>query len=156
IEPYATGGKTNAESTDPVFSCPSDHSSYGYNETGVYPDPIPPSPSGDLGLGGADVAGAFPGPPTRIPLREARVIVPSDMIAVGDLGLRFKDGHIISISERIGFDSTASFASSQAEQDVVDVTKKRHGSKANMVFCDGHVEGLRFPGLYMNQDQQLQ
>ena len=157
IEPNLSGSKTNANVTDPIFQCPSDHKSYGYNGSGV--DPSLFGASG-LGLGGTNfgtVSVDMVNPIlTHVPLREAKVIVPSDMIAIGDPGMRFKDGYVIAVSGGIGFDDTVSFPSPQSEQYLVDDAKKRHGSKANVVFCDGHVEGLKFTSLYMNQDQQLQ
>jgi prepilin-type processing-associated H-X9-DG protein/prepilin-type N-terminal cleavage/methylation domain-containing protein len=156
IEPYAGGGKTNANFTDPVFACPSDMNPYGYNQTGVDPVPFP----GDLGLGGYQSVNLVSGPfvttrqsPPLDPVRETQVIVPSDMIGIGDLGVRDNYGMVLPVVGSIGFIMTAD---SSPDQSAYDYSKKRHGSKANLVFCDGHVEGLKFTGLYMNQDQQLQ
>jgi prepilin-type N-terminal cleavage/methylation domain-containing protein/prepilin-type processing-associated H-X9-DG protein len=153
IEPYASGtAKIDANYNDPVLGCPSDHSPYGYNKDGVEASMLP---SADLGLGGLatiDANGRSLGP---TPLRENSVTLPSDMIAIGDLGLRLKDGNLVSLA-KIGFDGNAYFVSQEAEQALVAYTKNRHGAKANIVFCDNHVEGLKFSGLYRNQDPQLQ
>ena len=158
IEPYTTGGKTNAEFTDPLFACPSDQSTYGYNETGVAPTPFPVE---GLGLGGSNQLNAVIGAnltPTVFPLRESQVIVPADMIAIGDAGERDNYGIVLSIVGQIGFvmNMVSTPEDKQNEQNGYTFTKKRHGSKANILFCDGHVEGLKFTSLYMNQDQQLQ
>jgi prepilin-type processing-associated H-X9-DG protein len=92
------------------------------------------------------------------PLREAQVAVPSDMIAIGDAGVREMDGIVLSEAGKIGFGS-ATFTSPQDKQNEQAgnvFTKKRHGSKANILFCDSHVEGLKFTSLYRNLDDQLQ
>ncbi len=159
LEPYATGDKTNANLTDPVFTCPSDQTPYGYNQTGVSPTPIP----GGLGLGGSNqlnvVMGAtISSSSTLYPFRETQVVVPSDMIAIGDAGVRELDGIVLSGAGKIGFD-WAIFDSPQAKQierDGSAFTKKRHGARANILFCDGHIEGVKLSGLYRNIDDQLQ
>ena len=56
--------------------------------------------------------------------------------------------------DRIGFDASANL--SPESEWAADYTKRRHASKANMVFCDGHVEGLKFIRLYTNKEEQLQ
>jgi prepilin-type N-terminal cleavage/methylation domain-containing protein/prepilin-type processing-associated H-X9-DG protein len=147
LEPYTSGKQlrvlfTLGSSNDPVFSCPC---TYGYNETGV-----DPAPCGVLGLGGTTVGLEHV---RIIPVPENRVLVPSEMIAVGDLGMRDEYGNMIPIAGRIGF-----FVSGGEgpDQRPIEYTKRRHGSKANMVFCDAHVEGLRFTRLYMSKDEQLQ
>jgi prepilin-type processing-associated H-X9-DG protein len=155
IEPYATGAGVNPFS-DPLLACPSDRSPYGYNESGVSPS----SDSGSLGLGGSGQAVVLDGLLTKpgYALRETQVVVPSDMIAVGDLGARDANGMVLPILDRIGFvtNGMATSANKEAEQSGYDFTKKRHGSKANMLFCDGHVEGPKFTSVYRNQDVQLQ
>jgi prepilin-type processing-associated H-X9-DG protein/prepilin-type N-terminal cleavage/methylation domain-containing protein len=164
IEPYASGSKNGgAAFGDPIFSCPSDQSGYGYNETGVTPSVYGDDETalvsldgphyGELGLGGLMLGDE---PLSLITVRDIRVVVPSDMIAIGDLGARDQKGNVIATRDRIGFEVGAVFRMPQDEHFVIDYTKRRHGSKANMVFCDGHVEGIKFTGLYRNQDDQLQ
>jgi prepilin-type N-terminal cleavage/methylation domain-containing protein/prepilin-type processing-associated H-X9-DG protein len=155
LQPYSSGKSGRLTwFTDPLFACPSSTYglSYGYNDTGTAAFP----PGGlrfrrDLGLGGStSEEDIF----TRTPLRETQVALPSDMIAFGDPGVRDRNGHIISVDETIGFALGILSSSPEMETFLIGVTKKRHDSKANMSFCDGHVEGLKFIRLY--GDEQLQ
>jgi prepilin-type processing-associated H-X9-DG protein len=61
---------------------------------------------------------------TYLPVAESEVAVPSDMIAIGD-----------------GFDPNGILMRrSLASLDEFGNTRARHQGKANVVFCDGHVE----------------
>jgi prepilin-type N-terminal cleavage/methylation domain-containing protein/prepilin-type processing-associated H-X9-DG protein len=159
VEHYIKAGGSSIAA--PIFSCPSEQMPYGYNETGVEPSIYNYDETalfgkfgphyGELGLGGSmqgsDILSINP-------VRDARVLVPADMIAIGDLGTRDQEGNVIPDGLlRIGFDTGPVVLFPNTH--LFDV-RKCHGSKANMLFCDGHVEGLKFSGLYMNQDQQLQ
>jgi prepilin-type processing-associated H-X9-DG protein len=144
---------------EPVQSCPSDQTHYGYNEYGVQPAIFNDAATALFGTYGPQygqfgLGGSMPDMNAINPLRDARVLVPSDMIAIGDLGSRGAKGTIIPDGLlRNGFETGPVILFPNVH--LYDVSK-RHGSKANMVFCDGHVEGLKFTSLYMNQDQQLQ
>ena len=115
-----------------VWSCPSaqwsrdtlEHmsptSSYGYNRYGI----IWPG----NGTDGFGLQGHFD-PAVRVwrPITESEVAVPSDMMAIGDC-----------------FNGSVEFD----RQDLAKVEKNgniltRHQGKANVVFCDGHVESPR-------------
>jgi prepilin-type N-terminal cleavage/methylation domain-containing protein/prepilin-type processing-associated H-X9-DG protein len=122
-----------------VFFCPvnppgfrwtnsiSANQSYGYNEGGT-------ADHGSLGLGGRASAGPFASILAAVP--EFQVIVPCDMVAVGDYpALRIaQDGDV--------------FPSLKGNKDVVDQSNEddgdhlagRHNRGANVVFCDAHVE----------------
>lgn len=159
IEPYSTGhtGATNfsAAFRDPIFTCPAGKTggTYGYNQTGADPNDAHMGPTqGQLGLGGM---ASKMDPTVRIPQKESRVLVPSDMIAIGDLGQRMPEGYVIALVGRIGFGLGVLFESPEEEKSSVAFTKKRHNSRSNMLFCDGHVEGLSFLRLYSNEEDQL-
>jgi prepilin-type N-terminal cleavage/methylation domain-containing protein/prepilin-type processing-associated H-X9-DG protein len=111
-----------------VWSCPSaqwsryilEHmsptASYGYNRYGI----IWPGTGTAFGLGGNF------DPTARVwrPITESEVVVPSDMMMIGDC-----------------LDGSVEFT----RQDLAKVEKygnilTRHQGKANVVFCDGHVE----------------
>jgi prepilin-type processing-associated H-X9-DG protein/prepilin-type N-terminal cleavage/methylation domain-containing protein len=108
--------------------------SYGYNCYGL----TRPTDTISLGLGGHNLwdpprnpaATNLPAPPVH----ESEVVSPSEMIAIGDdfyggSGV-IKDGGLV-IGRTSGL------------QDYYGSTKRsyaRHQGKANMVFCDGHVE----------------
>jgi prepilin-type processing-associated H-X9-DG protein len=104
--------------------------SYGYNAAGTA-EYYSPRNAYSLGLGG-DTPDYGHAPP--LPLCEARVIVPSDMIAIGDYPsqsiyldpatLSAQDGDI-SISQ---------------PNDQGDTLTSRHDLGSNVLFCDGHVE----------------
>jgi len=97
--------------------------SYGYNWYGVgsLTDTNP------MGLGGHSFDASYG---SFIPVKESEVASPSEMMAIGD-GFKGGDGFI---GEGQTFWRT---------RDVTDCTKRsiaRHQGKANVVFCDGHVE----------------
>jgi prepilin-type processing-associated H-X9-DG protein/prepilin-type N-terminal cleavage/methylation domain-containing protein len=100
------------------FNSPSNRLvSYGYNVLGILPD----NSTNTLGLAGHIV----PSSPRKFSsLSESEVFVPSDMMAIGD-----------------SFDGAGFFARLnlvELEKDGNALT--RHQGKANVVFCDGHVE----------------
>jgi prepilin-type processing-associated H-X9-DG protein/prepilin-type N-terminal cleavage/methylation domain-containing protein len=93
---------------------------YGYNVFGVL---MVGDVTNNFGLGGQFTENSA----TRVPIGESEVVAPSEMIAVGDsdylafmrnVGYDFFDGHL------------------------------RHQDKANVLFCDGHVESLTREGLF--------
>lgn len=106
-----------------VWRCPSDpwggsQISYGYNAFGVVR--VGNQRTNALGL-----AGHFtPTFATATPTAESEVGSPSDMMAIGDtfFGLVFFMRRDLEYLDRIGFASS------------------RHQGRANVLFCDGHVE----------------
>jgi prepilin-type processing-associated H-X9-DG protein len=44
----------------------------------------------------------------------------------------------------------------EQEAAAVAFAKKRHRARSNIVFCDGHVEEIKFTKLYSNKDESLQ
>jgi prepilin-type processing-associated H-X9-DG protein/prepilin-type N-terminal cleavage/methylation domain-containing protein len=110
-----------------VWLCPSvgwnagegESASYGYNDLGVLTFPLGPL-TNTLGLIGHPSLGSS----VFTPITESEVVSPSDMMAIGDSyfgGLEFKRPELLTY--RYG---------------VISMT--RHQGKANVVFCDGHVE----------------
>jgi prepilin-type N-terminal cleavage/methylation domain-containing protein/prepilin-type processing-associated H-X9-DG protein len=101
--------------------------SYGYNAAGTA-DYLSLRNKPSLGLGG-DTANGDP----ALPVSEERILVPADMIAVGDYPPAYhpprgqpgnpQDGDIVG-----------------ALDDPDDALDGRHNHGANVVFCDGHVE----------------
>jgi prepilin-type processing-associated H-X9-DG protein/prepilin-type N-terminal cleavage/methylation domain-containing protein len=89
--------------------------SYGYNAYGVLKVGNNTNALGLLGHKGS-------GPPT--PIRESEVAVPSDMMAIGD-----------------SFDASITLMR-EPTKDLVRYgnTLSRHDGKANVLFCDGHVQ----------------
>jgi prepilin-type processing-associated H-X9-DG protein/prepilin-type N-terminal cleavage/methylation domain-containing protein len=90
---------------------------YGYNSSGIIHDG---SEDNSLGLGGNTRS--------QIPLRDSGVTHPSDMMAIGDIS-----GGGITLIWR-GENSLPT-----RDNDDLDF-QRRHQGKANVVFCDGHVE----------------
>jgi prepilin-type processing-associated H-X9-DG protein/prepilin-type N-terminal cleavage/methylation domain-containing protein len=91
---------------------------YGYNCGSI--DQNDPNYTNRLGLGGrySRISHIF------IPITESEVIAPSDMMAMGD-----------------GFDGTIILSrAAVAENAKYGNILTRHQGKANVVFCDGHVE----------------
>jgi prepilin-type processing-associated H-X9-DG protein/prepilin-type N-terminal cleavage/methylation domain-containing protein len=127
--------------------------SYGLNRSGMS--------YGPLGLGGFCLSGNPDGTCSDFHLiRESEVISPSDMIAVGD-GIVESKRKIYRGSGDFGFN----FASPPRSWypvplnggplisvDLEKPARARHDSRANVSFCDGHVEGMRFASLFAETD----
>jgi prepilin-type N-terminal cleavage/methylation domain-containing protein/prepilin-type processing-associated H-X9-DG protein len=157
--PYLSGKsrESGAAPSEPILGCPATGSvtyTYGYNEFGVGPN-FPGSTStirsGALGLGGTRMD--FPNLDLT-PIAEDRVLVPAAMLAIGDLGRRDEKGYIVPWVDRIGFDDV-SVMTDEERRSQHRFSKKRHGARANMVFCDGHVEALKFSRLYSSDPSEL-
>jgi prepilin-type processing-associated H-X9-DG protein len=116
--------------------------SYGYNSIGLNGRDIP------LGLGGNLPWTALPegGHWFATPTPESDVRVPSDMMALGDGFTGSSNGKIvvIGILQRAGPDVR------WADDDNI-IARKRHGGKANVSFCDGHVESPKLDTLFIDQ-----
>jgi len=114
--------------------------SYGYNCYGL----TRPDETISVGLSGYDLGGSASEnlPPPRV--KESEVAHPSEMMAIGD---GFFGG------KGIIRDGMLSLGRRSNVQDFFDSTKRsrsRHQSKANVVFCDGHVGPLTLKILFEN------
>jgi prepilin-type processing-associated H-X9-DG protein len=123
-----------------IFTITDKYWEYGYNAFGISPR----GSSDSLGLGGHKGDQDFPGPirPYAPPVAESEVIKPSDMMAVGD-GFKGKNGVIR--------DGEFEFWRVRVVQLDPESTKRsyaRHQGKANVVFCDGHVEAPTLKSLF--------
>ncbi len=92
---------------------------YGYNMGGVVLDE---NADDNFGLGGH--------PSTQTPVKDSQVVNPADMMAIGEI-----------FQSRIAF--TRNIANA-----VTLFAYQRHQGKANVVFCDGHVESPTLPFLF--------
>jgi prepilin-type N-terminal cleavage/methylation domain-containing protein len=139
---------------------------YGYNQSGYN------TIDGKLGLGEvifenaggepeAEEGATFPGV-ARV-VRESEVIAPADMIAIGDAMLYsasdfdppytliYSDGQFgVSPATLLPLLSlTLSWwQASNDDWSAVNAMKQRHLGIWNVVFCEGHVEGLQAPALW--------
>jgi prepilin-type processing-associated H-X9-DG protein/prepilin-type N-terminal cleavage/methylation domain-containing protein len=93
--------------------------SYGYNSDGVVPEQ---SAIDGLGLGGH--------PDTESPIKDSEVLSSADMIAIGDVFVQRPDLHRNPL------------------YDFARRAFQRHQGRANMVFCDGHVESPTLQSLF--------
>jgi prepilin-type N-terminal cleavage/methylation domain-containing protein/prepilin-type processing-associated H-X9-DG protein len=160
---------------DPVYQCPSDKGgffgglfldgrsyapsgSYGYNHVGVGNSFSSLNRGGghkfgELGLGGTylQLGDAAPSQGTL----ESTVVVPSDMIALGDGFVYDTDRLVQPLQDRMGFGYTVFFADPAMTNKVRADAQTRHQSRANVAFCDGHIEGPRFKVLFGLEDNNL-
>lgn len=103
-------------------------------------------------------------PPPLIgrPRRESEVVMPVDMIAIGDSALNIGapgsplEGKVNGSTD-LGFNNLGMTAVCyelyrspyfEAWKAWAELMKRRHGGRWNMVFCDGHVESLKTRDLY--------
>jgi prepilin-type N-terminal cleavage/methylation domain-containing protein/prepilin-type processing-associated H-X9-DG protein len=105
------------------------YASYGYNSHGMWTWPE----TNIFGLG-MENAPRPSNPPPASPVHDSEIVNPSDMMALGD---GFVGHDYILESGRFGFGRTYMVQSSLKGNP--DPASRHHG-KANVVFCDGHVE----------------
>jgi prepilin-type processing-associated H-X9-DG protein len=132
-----------------VFQCPSDHSgrplspsrwnsplSYGYNGYGVGPTAL----TNQLGLNGR-----FISPREHFaPSRESDVVIPSQMMAIGD-----------TFGGAVYFDRDAPSGfvilwNGHLNDENLNYILARHQGCLDVVFCDGHVESPKVGFLFTN------
>jgi prepilin-type processing-associated H-X9-DG protein/prepilin-type N-terminal cleavage/methylation domain-containing protein len=111
---------------------PSNHLfSYGYNVLGVLPD----NPTNTLGLAGRKIPRSHG---TFSSLAESEVVAPSDMMAIGD---SFNGS---------GFFERLNLVEMKKDGNVIT----RHQGRANVVFCDGHVESPTLQFLFADTSDE--
>jgi prepilin-type N-terminal cleavage/methylation domain-containing protein/prepilin-type processing-associated H-X9-DG protein len=138
-----------------VFRCPSDRlrespyphwheSAYGYNTWGIRSS-APGSSTQNYGLGGNWLTG------TLFPTKESEVVNPANMIAIGDGFRGTSNGRIDRDIIEVARDSFAQ-PLQPGQRDVgTERARKRHNGIANVLFADGHVEGLRLQALFLDK-----
>lgn len=125
------------------------YNAYGYNGFGLSPTGVAPGRKA-LGLGGHFGWGSGPEQSMAPPVGEAEAINPAQLILLGD-GLEggggvVADGLLIVHRNPAATDYMGSTARSNS----------RHTGKANIAFCDGHVEAVSLPRLFEdNSDAAL-
>jgi len=97
---------------------------YGYNRVGILPSGA--DITNDFGLQGHHDSDLH----IVTPIQESEVAVPSDMMAIGDSF----NGSVEFRREKLGEGTPAD------DMRTCGNTLTRHQGKANVVFCDGHVE----------------
>jgi prepilin-type processing-associated H-X9-DG protein len=117
--------------------------SYGYNALGS--DPHPPS-NKNFGLGQRVTTD---GKRHLMPAREEEVMAPADMIA-------FTDGFSLGYGNNDPFDAEIStHASSYYPQPRPNNrATRRHTGRLSVLFCDGHVEGMRVTPLLLDYNPE--
>ncbi len=121
--------------------------SYGYNEVGC--DGLKaPYLSQSLGL-------SFGVESDSPNVRESEVRAPADMIAIGDAMGPFIDqssrpSKLAVTESETGLSRWPGSGTFGAQR--INPAAVRHDSRANIVFCDGHVEGMMFKRLFFDQD----
>jgi prepilin-type N-terminal cleavage/methylation domain-containing protein/prepilin-type processing-associated H-X9-DG protein len=153
IKPTSPGGSAYFRRT--VFECPGERItyssiglSYGYNCVGNQAK----ANAGNLGLGGLIDLASLATPSVRFyQQREAAIVNPPDMITLGDafvsVGLRkvLRDA-----DQRIGINYEG--VSHTPGDDTAKQARDRHGSRANLAFADGHIEGGPFHKFWNDSD----
>lgn len=117
---------------------------YAYNALGVYS-------AGTLGLG--QISEAVKG--TVGWVNESRVLMPSDMSAVGDAFVEPEPHGEHGLNQ--GFTHMWGY---QSGDDAVKLrarlsTRRRHTGKFNVLFCDGHVEHMKPSKLFARDDNAI-
>ena len=106
---------------------------------------------GELGLGGT-IFNMQPYVSAALP--ESGVKVPSDMIAIGD-ALQRINRHTVSLANaELSIDGLL-FGDPEFLRSAEKSANKRHERRANVTFCDGHVESIRLEHLFGRTDQYL-
>ncbi len=135
-----------------IWHCPSaylpsgfdSYADYGYNCYGISPW----TATNSLGLGGQHIWQNLEHQPTPA-IGESEVVVPRDMIMIGD---GFKGGGAVIAD---GWPYLWRTYGVQEVREEVGSTKRaysRHQGKADVVFCDGHVESPTVKSLFVDTD----
>ena len=131
-----------AASMPPIFPWYAD---YGYNAYGMSPR-TGPQIGGvkSLGLGGQHIWLNYENRPEP-PINDSEVAVPSEMMAIGDGFVRSQDG--IQDGWYYLWRANTQYAGPQS----IGSNKRaysRHQGKANVLFCDGHIESPKLEFLF--------
>jgi prepilin-type N-terminal cleavage/methylation domain-containing protein/prepilin-type processing-associated H-X9-DG protein len=149
--------------TSPIFRCPGYKGPTGLNRTSWSSLPLGSygynaSPWGTL---------SFPFDPVSGEVRESAVVSPGDMIAIGDAAILWDVGYPYSelgIRERYDhyaiawLDKRSYTLTSRSPGEVTKqrrMIQRRHLGRHNILFCDGHIEGLSFNDLYSTNPEAL-
>jgi prepilin-type processing-associated H-X9-DG protein len=160
--------------TNDVYQCPSYRGltlagnaiavplgSYGYNANGV-----------QFGLSPFGLGGYLKDPSDTnsiTPIKESAVVMPADMIQVGDANLMWVTSGILKtfygITGPVNYSGYARLDISSrdtttnpgfgASADILRAHGARHGGRFNVVFCDQHLERLLEPKLFEKTDLGL-
>ena len=142
-----------------VWHCPNYHPPpfpdkrfpYGYHAYGYNAWGLAGVTNGLLSVFGG--LGACGGPGPYSPVRESEIVSPSEMMEIGDglCGSGFPQLGVIDGSRWFQRPSVVGKTTEIGAQDILESTaraKSRHQGKANVVFCDGHVESPTFKFLF--------
>lgn len=119
---------------------------YGYNGFGV----SPVTATNSLGIGGHFGAAPVNHGTNAPPVAEGEVAVPADMIALGD-GF---GGSGVDLREGSLWRSPSLPKEPDLYAGIYTRVKSRHGGRANIAFCDGHVESMSLKTLFQDSDSQ--
>ena len=90
------------------------------------------------------------GAPNQPPTPESHIKAPSDMIAIGDNFQGTAAGRLNTTFATIERDLP--FPANPGQPDIFTPrVRKRHQGQANVLFCDGHVEGLKLERLFFDR-----
>jgi prepilin-type N-terminal cleavage/methylation domain-containing protein/prepilin-type processing-associated H-X9-DG protein len=113
--------------------------SYGYNADGFA--------NGIMGLGPHQSRS-----PGERGVREASVKVPAAMIAIGDANMIPWSGQFVTGDDWLNFAGGLYPPSLPLREQCLRAIRQRHGAQYNLVFCDGHVEGIHQDRLFVNTE----
>ena len=139
--------------TCPAYKGPHSYGvGYGYNISG---SPLGLNVPASTGLGGADLESGWLSPFTRA-VKESEVVVPVDMIALGDLGQGYNVGGYGNTEIQVHDDGFAITRSSQENGGFgLEGTKRAkvlHSGKWNLGFVDGHVTSEKMEKVFGKAD----
>lgn len=130
---------------------------YGYNLGGVS-ETFPPyySPrNGALGLGGVRLYMPMPiSYDTVRPIKESQVINPAQMIALGDalLGSGLSSTNTVEGIDDLSLAIVSASLDFHFNAQGIELMRRRHGSRWNVLFCDGHVAAFSQTTLFNRSD----
>jgi prepilin-type processing-associated H-X9-DG protein/prepilin-type N-terminal cleavage/methylation domain-containing protein len=125
---------------------------YGFNMYGLAWFPYAKGPEDwFLGLWGT---GTVPNGGAIRPTKESEVTAPGDMIALGDGTANLKQGQVGVFGGTLYRTEQPVFLVDDGAycRTLLDFARKRHGGRANVVFCDGHVEQGTLKRLFLDLD----
>lgn len=154
VTPYAGSIPMADRRMTGIFACPSPEGTryssggqtfsikptYGYNHDGYQNDA---SAAKFRGLGGSSLP---------LPTGESEVIHPSGMIAIGDDAMNGPNNSVAASD--IGFIRADNLSWGSDFSASIFRAQKRHRGRANIVFCDGHVDIFTLKALFLDRTDE--
>ena len=137
-----------------VFTCPAPAKEHGLTDVRLYGvnfGGLGGDFSTERGIGGRWVWDPSAVTLRVVPIPETAVKTPEDMIAFGDNFVVYRNHLMATGLGVISRSASGSTYGAASVEESIHSASRRHGGFANVVFCDGHVAGMKFAPLFFDE-----